>query len=184
MLCRVVFISTDVMEEFIATIIRVTRIGELRTMLAVTFNVSTLRRNTLAACFYYYFLLPLFLARWFLLPWRWRRYVPPKRWFLHKPHTFIGLLYQPWMTDGDDCGAVSGRGNRSTGKKPAPVPLYPPQTPAWLDPGSNLGRRGLTARATARPGKRYVWMFESKQRSASSHCCALRLGCLLIPTLI
>jgi hypothetical protein len=21
---------------------------------------------------------------------------------------FIGLLYQPWMVDGDDCGAVSG----------------------------------------------------------------------------
>jgi hypothetical protein len=21
---------------------------------------------------------------------------------------FIGLLYRPWMTDGDDCGAVSG----------------------------------------------------------------------------
>jgi hypothetical protein len=21
---------------------------------------------------------------------------------------FIGLLYQPWMIDGDDCGAISG----------------------------------------------------------------------------
>jgi hypothetical protein len=21
---------------------------------------------------------------------------------------FIGLLYQPWVTDGDDCGAISG----------------------------------------------------------------------------
>jgi hypothetical protein len=21
---------------------------------------------------------------------------------------FTGLLYQPWMTDGDDCGAISG----------------------------------------------------------------------------
>jgi hypothetical protein len=21
---------------------------------------------------------------------------------------FIGLLYQPWMVDGDDCGAISG----------------------------------------------------------------------------
>jgi hypothetical protein len=22
--------------------------------------------------------------------------------------SFIGLLYQPWMIDGDDCGAISG----------------------------------------------------------------------------
>jgi hypothetical protein len=27
--------------------------------------------------------------------------IPPLLW------TFIGLLYQPWMIDGDDCGAVS-----------------------------------------------------------------------------
>jgi hypothetical protein len=34
------------------------------------------------------------------------------------------------MTDDDECGAVggmSGRGNRSTRRKPAPVPLCPPQ---------------------------------------------------------
>jgi hypothetical protein len=44
----------------------------------------------------------------------------------------VGLLYQPRMVDGD-YGAVSGmkigRGNRSTGRKPAPVPLCPPQIP-------------------------------------------------------
>jgi hypothetical protein len=34
----------------------------------------------------------------------------------------IGLLYHPWMVDGDDCGAV-GKGNRSTRRKPAPVAL-------------------------------------------------------------
>jgi hypothetical protein len=43
-----------------------------------------------------------------------------------------GLLYQPQMID-VDCGAVGGmgiiRGNRSTRRKPAPVPLCPPQVP-------------------------------------------------------
>jgi hypothetical protein len=44
----------------------------------------------------------------------------------------VGLLYQPWMID-DDYGAVGGmrigRGNRITRRKPAPVPLCPPQIP-------------------------------------------------------
>jgi hypothetical protein len=46
-----------------------------------------------------------------------------------------GLLYQPRMID-DDCGAVGGMrisgGNRSIRRKPAPVPLCPPQIS--LDP--------------------------------------------------
>jgi hypothetical protein len=36
------------------------------------------------------------------------------------------------MMDYDECGAVGGmigRGNQSTWKKPAPVPLCPPQIP-------------------------------------------------------
>jgi hypothetical protein len=41
-------------------------------------------------------------------------------------------LYQPRMID-DECGVVGGmrigRGNRSTRRKPAPVPLCPPQMP-------------------------------------------------------
>jgi hypothetical protein len=45
----------------------------------------------------------------------------------------VGLLYQPRMFDDDDYGAVGGmrirRGNRSTRRKPAPVPLCPPQIP-------------------------------------------------------
>jgi hypothetical protein len=45
----------------------------------------------------------------------------------------VGLLYQPRMINDDDYGAVGGmrigRGNRSTGRKPAPVPLCPPQIP-------------------------------------------------------
>jgi hypothetical protein len=46
MLRRVALIKTDVSEELSASIIRVTRIGELGT-LAVTSNRRTLRRNTL-----------------------------------------------------------------------------------------------------------------------------------------
>jgi hypothetical protein len=44
----------------------------------------------------------------------------------------VGLLYQHRMID-DDYGAVGGMrigsGNRSTWRKPAPVPLCPPQIP-------------------------------------------------------
>jgi hypothetical protein len=43
----------------------------------------------------------------------------------------VGLLYQPRMMD-DDYGTVGGmrigRGNRITRRKPAPVPLCPPET--------------------------------------------------------
>jgi hypothetical protein len=42
-----------------------------------------------------------------------------------------GLLYQSQMIDDGDCGSIggmkSGRGNRSTQRKRAPVPLCPPQ---------------------------------------------------------
>jgi hypothetical protein len=47
-----------------------------------------------------------------------------------------GLVYQPrMMIDGDECGAVGGvlgKGNRSTRRKPAPVPLCQPQIPLDL----------------------------------------------------
>jgi demethoxyubiquinone hydroxylase (CLK1/Coq7/Cat5 family) len=46
MLRRVALVKTDVSEEHIASIIRVTRIGELGTTLVVTSNRRTLRRNT------------------------------------------------------------------------------------------------------------------------------------------
>jgi hypothetical protein len=42
-----VLVRTDISDELGASIIRVTRIGELGTMLAVTSNQRTLRRNTL-----------------------------------------------------------------------------------------------------------------------------------------
>jgi hypothetical protein len=46
MLRRVTLVRTDVSEELSASFIRVTRIGELGTTLAVTSNRRTLRRNT------------------------------------------------------------------------------------------------------------------------------------------
>jgi hypothetical protein len=48
MLHHVALVRTDVSEEFSASFIRVTRIGELRTTLAVTSNRRTLRRNFFA----------------------------------------------------------------------------------------------------------------------------------------
>jgi hypothetical protein len=45
-----------------------------------------------------------------------------------------------------DCGAIGGMkirmGNRSTRRKPAPAPLYPPQIPLHQTPGSNPGGLG------------------------------------------
>jgi hypothetical protein len=46
MLDHVALVRTDVLEEHSASIIRVTRIGELVTTLAVTSNQRTLRRNS------------------------------------------------------------------------------------------------------------------------------------------
>jgi hypothetical protein len=46
MLRRVALVRTEVSEELGASIIKVTRIGELGTTLAVTTNRRTLRRNT------------------------------------------------------------------------------------------------------------------------------------------
>jgi hypothetical protein len=46
MLRHVALVRTDVSEELSASLIRVTRIGELGTTLAVTSNRYTLRRNT------------------------------------------------------------------------------------------------------------------------------------------
>jgi hypothetical protein len=46
MLIRVTLVRTDVSEELSASFIRVTRIGELRTTLAITSNRRTLLRNT------------------------------------------------------------------------------------------------------------------------------------------
>jgi hypothetical protein len=52
MLLRVALVRTDVSEELIASFIRVKRIGELGTTLAVTSNRSTLRRSTNLVAYY------------------------------------------------------------------------------------------------------------------------------------
>jgi hypothetical protein len=81
---RVVLVKTDVSQERITSIIRVTRIGELGTTLAVTSNRSTLRRNSMYSI--WKLLLTLLLARRLLSPWWWKRYVTPKRWFIQELH--------------------------------------------------------------------------------------------------
>jgi hypothetical protein len=71
----------------------------------------------------------------------------------------VGLLYQPRMIDDDDYGAVGGmridKGNRSTRRKPAPVPLCPPQIPHDLTwdrtRAAAVGSQRLTAWTMARP---------------------------------
>jgi hypothetical protein len=68
-------------------------------------------------------------------------------------------LYQARMIDDDECEAVGGmrigRENRSTLRKPAPVPLCPTQIRHDLTWARNraaaLGSRRLTVRAMARP---------------------------------
>jgi hypothetical protein len=63
----------------------------------------------------------------------------------HGMSVTTGLLYQPRMTDDDECGAVGGmrigRGDRSTRRKPAPPPLCPTTNPKIPDLGSNPGPR-------------------------------------------
>jgi hypothetical protein len=51
-------------------------------------------------------------------------------------------------------GGTIGRGNRSTRRKPAPVPLCPPQTPhvaRTRTQAAAMGNQRLTSLATARP---------------------------------
>jgi hypothetical protein len=63
------------------------------------------------------------------------------------------------MIDDDDCGSIGrlriGRRNRSTRRKPTPVPLCPPQIPYDLTPArtraATVGSRRLTAWAMAGP---------------------------------
>jgi hypothetical protein len=68
-------------------------------------------------------------------------------------------LYQPRMIDDDECETVGGmrigKGNRSSRRKPAPVPLYPPQILHYLmcdwTRAAGVGSRRLTALAVTRP---------------------------------
>jgi hypothetical protein len=49
MLKYVAAVRTEISEEFSASIIRVTRIDELRTTIALTINIRTLRRDTICS---------------------------------------------------------------------------------------------------------------------------------------
>jgi hypothetical protein len=62
---RMALVQTDISEVCIASIIRVKRINELGTTLALTIN-------------------------WFSSPWLWRQYIPPKCMLLQDPH---GILH-------------------------------------------------------------------------------------------
>jgi hypothetical protein len=74
-----------------------------------------------------------------------------------------GLLYQPRMID-EVCGAVGimriGRRNRSTRRKPAPAPLFPPQIPHELTwdgtRAAAVGSQRVTASAMARPSFQFL----------------------------
>jgi hypothetical protein len=85
----------------------------------------------------------------------------------------IGLSYQPRIID--ECGAVGeiriGRGNRSTRRKPALVPLCP-QIPHDLIRARNradaVGNRRLTAWAMALPTWFYIFITCSSQPAAYS----------------
>jgi hypothetical protein len=76
----------------------------------------------------------------------------------------VGLLYQPRMID-YDYGAVGGirigRGNQSTRRKPAAVPLCPPQIPHDLTwdrtRAAAMGSQRLTAWAMARQYRELVF---------------------------
>jgi hypothetical protein len=66
MLRHVALVTTDVSEELSAPFNRVTRIGEPRTMLAVTSNRRNLRRNTIYIYIYIYILLYFILDLMFI----------------------------------------------------------------------------------------------------------------------
>jgi hypothetical protein len=60
----------------------------------------------------------------------------------------------PGDYDDGEIGGMIGRGNRSTRRKPAPMPLCPPQTPHATRTRTQtpaVGSQRLTAWATARP---------------------------------
>jgi hypothetical protein len=71
-----------------------------------------------------------------------------------------GLLYQPRMMD-DECGGISGEGNRSTRKESCHSAALSTTNPTWPDPGSNTGlRRGgkpATNSVSHRTASIYLW---------------------------
>jgi hypothetical protein len=64
------------------------------------------------------------------------------------------IVPAPDCYDDGEIGGMIGRGNRSTRRKPTPVPLCPPQTPHAARTRTRtavVGSQRLTAWATARP---------------------------------
>jgi hypothetical protein len=64
------------------------------------------------------------------------------------------IVPAPSDYDDGETGGMIGRGNRSTRRKPAPLPLCPQQTPhaaRTRTPTAAVGSRRLTVWATARP---------------------------------
>jgi hypothetical protein len=59
---------------------------------------------------------------------------------------FVDLLYQPWMTNIDDCGAVSGmnewQGKLKYSEKTCLSAVLSTTDPTYLDPGSKSSLRG------------------------------------------
>jgi hypothetical protein len=112
-----------------------------------------------------YYTILKFISRslFFFLGWGWD-------WVHLVRRPLTGLFYHPRMIDDDEeCGAFDGmrigRGNRSTRRKPAPVPLCPSQIPhdlTWARTrASAVGSRRLTAWAMARPS-RSIWLNVSR----------------------
>jgi hypothetical protein len=74
--------------------------------------------------------------------------------------------------DGEIGGMMIGKGNRNTLRKPAPVPLCPPQTPhdaRTRTLAAAVGSQGLTAWATARPCSELVSVLRSHHYGMSYH---------------
>jgi hypothetical protein len=73
---------------------------------------------------------------------------------------FVGILHQPWMIDGDDCGVISGvnqwQGNPKYSEDTCPMPRCPPQTPQDLTLASTVGSRQLTVSAREQPCNRII----------------------------
>jgi hypothetical protein len=74
----------------------------------------------------------------------------------------MSAIYWPIVPTPGDCedgefGGMNGRGNRSNRRKPAPMPLCPPQIPLDQTRDSTraapVGSQRLTASAMARPMK-------------------------------
>jgi hypothetical protein len=61
------------------------------------------------------------------------------------------IVPAPGDYDDGEIGGMIGRGNRSTRRKPAPVPLCPPHAARTRTRAAAVGSQRLTAWATARP---------------------------------